>query len=211
MSITYPLSLPTSIGFGSVEFTARNVTGVSESPFTLNQQVLQWDGERWEVDVSLPPMKRDLAEEWVVFLMSLKGRVGTFLLGDPNATNPQGNGKNYSDTILTRAEASIGDTSFSFDGATNSVTNYLKAGDYIQVGTGSDAVLYKCLEASNSNASGQLNSVEVWPSVRKTTANNTAVSIFNAKGLFRLNQPNMTYSINEISSYGIGFSAVEAR
>lgn len=209
MSITYPLDLPTSIGFGSVTFTARNVTGASTSPFTFKQQILQWPGQRWEAEVTLPPMKRDLAEDWITFLMSLKGRVGTFLLNDPNATEPQGDARLYSDTLLLNGATAIGDTSLSIDGAEPSVTDYLKAGDYIQVNTGVNSTLHKVLVSASSNVSGEVDNIEVWPDFRSVVADNTSVSVSSAKGLFRLDEPEMSYSIDNISSYGISFKAVE--
>lgn len=90
MAITYPLSLPTNIGIANITFSAENAVGVSQSPFTYQQQVIQHQGQRWKASVTLPPMKRVDSENWLAFLLSLKGQVGTFLLGDPNAKTAQG-------------------------------------------------------------------------------------------------------------------------
>ena len=83
MAISYPLSTPTNKTIAEIRLIARNVVGVSTSPFTLKQQTYQFSGQRWEADIQLPAMQRDNAEEWVAFLMSLYGQKGTFLLGDP--------------------------------------------------------------------------------------------------------------------------------
>ena len=90
MAISYPLSLPTNVGMASIELRARNTVAVSMSPFTYKQQTHSYDGQMWEADVTLPPMNRDDAESWVSFLMSLKGRAGTFLLYDPSAKSARG-------------------------------------------------------------------------------------------------------------------------
>ncbi len=90
MAITYPLSFPSTGGISNIMFTATDVIGISQSPYTFQQQLFQYPGQRWEASVTLPPMKRDDAETWVGFLLSLKGRLGTFYLNDPNCFEPQG-------------------------------------------------------------------------------------------------------------------------
>ena len=62
MSISYPLSTPTNKTVAEITLIARNVVGVSTSPFTFKQQTYQFSGQRWEVDIKLPIMQRDNAE-----------------------------------------------------------------------------------------------------------------------------------------------------
>lgn len=90
MAISYPISLPTTLGVGNIRLYAENVGSISQSPFTFDHQVFKHPGERWTASVSLPPMKRIDAEPWVAALLSLRGQYGTFLLGDPVADSPQG-------------------------------------------------------------------------------------------------------------------------
>jgi hypothetical protein len=90
MTISYPLNTPTNIGIANITLSAENAVAISQSPFTYQQQVVAHPGQRWAASISLPPMKRQDAESWVAFLLSLKGQVGTFLLGDPNCVNAQG-------------------------------------------------------------------------------------------------------------------------
>lgn len=208
MSITYPLALPTSIGIGEVTFTAANVTSSSTSPFTFKEQVFQWPGQRWEVSVAIPPCKKDLAEEWVAFLMSLKGRVGTFTLGDPNNTTTRGAATSLADTILVNGASQTGG-SVAIDGLTPNTTDYFKAGDYIQIYTGADTQLYKVLTDTDSDGSGEA-TVDIWPDLRGSPADNQPVITENTVGVFRLSSPNTSWSISNISSYGIEFNAVEA-
>ena len=78
MAISYPLATPTNKTIQQVAFFARNTVAISQSPFTYSQQVHKWTGQRWEADITLPPMKRADAEEWISFLVSLKGSYGTF-------------------------------------------------------------------------------------------------------------------------------------
>jgi hypothetical protein len=90
MALSYPLNTPTNIGIANITLSAENAVAISQSPFTFQQQIVAHPGQRWAASVSLPPMKRQDAEYWVAFLLSLKGQVGTFLLGDPNCVDAQG-------------------------------------------------------------------------------------------------------------------------
>lgn len=193
MAISYPVSTPTSIGIANVELSANNAVAVGRSPFTFSQQVHTYPGQMWSATVSIPPVRKDLAEPWVAFLLSLRGQTGTFLLGDPNNTSPRG----------TATAATITGTANS-SSLTVTMTGTLLAGDYIQLGSGADATLHKVLV--DQSGSGTL---EVWPAIRK---NRTAVSavLTNAKGVFRLSSNNQSWSINDNSAYGIQFECMEA-
>ena len=207
MAISYPLSLPTSIGIAQIELRAINAVAVSRSPFTFGTQVHAYSGQSWQADVTLPSIRRDLAEDWVAWLISLKGQFGTFYLGDPNAVTPRGSARD-TDTILVNGATSSGNT-LAIDSAPASRTGYLKAGDYMQVGTGTSRQLFKVLADANTNGSGQA-TVDIWPDVRTSIANNAAVTVENTKGIFRLASNEQGFSINEASFYGISFGAMEA-
>ena len=193
MAISYPLSLPTNVGMASIELRARNTVAVSMSPFTYKQQTHSYDGQMWEADVTLPPMNRDDAESWVSFLMSLKGRAGTFLLYDPSARSVRGTATSINVTGV------VGDDSLTV----NSSNGTLKAGDYIQLGAASDATLHKVLV--DYSGSGDL---EVWPKLRKARTGVGAVLV-DASGLFRLASNETAWSVDNASFFGISFGATE--
>jgi len=71
MAISYPVTFPAAIGVSSINIRAKTVVGVSSSPFTGQQQVYKHQGQWWEAEVSLPPMKRDEAEQVVSFLIKM--------------------------------------------------------------------------------------------------------------------------------------------
>ena len=193
MAISYPLSLPTNVGMASIELRAKNTVAVSMSPFTYKQQTHSYDGQMWEADVTLPPMNRDDAESWVSFLMSLKGRAGTFLLYDPSARSVRGTATSINVTGV------VGDDSLTV----NSSNGTLKAGDYIQLGAAIDATLHKVLV--DYSGSGDL---EVWPKLRKARTGVDAVLV-DASGLFRLASNETAWSVDNASFFGISFGATE--
>ena len=192
MSITYPLSTPTSIGIAEITLRARNAVAISESPFSFNQQIVRHAGQRWEADVSLPPVRKDLLAPWLSMLIALRGQFGTFLLGDPDFTEPQG----------TATSATVSGTAGS-ETLTFAMTGTLLAGDYVQVGSGSSARLHRLLEDRSGNGTA-----EVWPALRATYSSASA-TLTNPRGVFRLAAPATEWSINSNNAYGISFSAVE--
>ena len=207
MAINYPLSLPTTIGIAQIELRAVNAVAYSRSPFTFAGQAHEYAGKMWQADVTLPPMKRDLAEAWIAFLMSLKGQRGTFYLNDPAAVTPQGSARN-SDTVAINGLTTSGNT-LDIQSAPVSTTDFLKAGDYMQIGSGTSRQLFKVLQDVDTDVSGTA-TVDVWPNVRTSIADNSPITFESAKGVFRLASNETSWSVNEASVYGITFGAMEA-
>ena len=193
MALSYPLATPTSIGIESIELRAVNAVATSQSPFTYKQQIISHGGQKWEASVNIPSVHRDKAAQWKALLVGLKGQTGTFLLGDPDYATPQGT---VSSCTLT---GSAGDET-----VTVVMTGTLLAGDYIQLGSGSSAKLHQVLLDQDGDGS-----LEIWPALRSDYTSETV--IFNApKGVFRLATNISSWSINNASTYGISFEAVEA-
>ena len=192
MAITYPLSTPTSIGIESIELRAVNAVATSQSPFTFKQQIVSHQGQMWQAAVSIPTVHRDLAAPWKAMLVALKGQTGTFLLGDPDYATPQGT---VSACTLTGTVGS--------ETATVVMTGSLLAGDYIQLGSGPSAKLHQVLVDQTGDGN-----LEIWPKLRSDYT--SAVVVYNnAKGVFRLASNTSQWSINNASTYGISFEAVE--
>ena len=192
MAISYPLTLPSHTGVRSIELRAINAVAYSTSPFTFAGQAHAYSGQMWLADITLPAMRIADAETWLGFLLSLKGQYGTFLLGNPTCTAPRGTAT----SATVSGSAGSGSVSVTMSGT-------LLAGDYIQLGSGSDATLHKVLQ--DQSGSGTL---EIWPSLRKARSSVSA-TLTNAKGLFRLSSNEQAWSVTEASTYGITFSARE--
>ena len=208
MDLSSPLNTPTNIGIANITLSAENAVAISQSPFTYQQQVIAHPGQRWAASISLPPMKRVDAEYWVAFLLSLKGQIGTFLLGDPNCVTAQGSASTTPGTPLVNGAGQTGDTLI-IDGLPVSTTGYLLPGDYIQLGSSTTTQFYKVLTQVNTSVSGGA-TLDLWPNLRSSPANNATIIVANTKGRFRLKDNVTQWGINEISSYGITFDCVEA-
>lgn len=204
MAITYPLALPSVAGISRIKLAARNVVATSASPFTGQQQMQRHPGAWWEAHVSLPPMKRADAEAWIAFLFSLKGRYGTFLLGDPSATSPRGTVAGS--PVVDGAHAARAET-LALRGLTAGTT--LLAGDYVQVGSGSTSRLHKVL-ADVTASGGGLVTLDIWPSLREALTDGAAIVTTNPRCVFRLAQSVQEVDIDTARLYGLDFGAIEA-
>ena len=193
MGLLYPLNTPTTIGIESIELRAVNAVATSTSPFTYKQQVISHGGQMWGASVTIPSVHRDKAAEWKAMLIGLKGPVGTFLLGDPDYATPRGD---VSSCVVT---GTVGEETISVV-----MTGTLKAGDYIQLGSGSASRLHTVL--LDKTGDGEL---EVWPALR-SNYNSATADLSSPKGVFRLSSNMTSWSINNASVYGISFEAVEA-
>ena len=206
MTISYPLSLPVATkAIQSIEIRAVNAEAYSRSPFTFAGQAFAYAGQMWTADVTLKPMKRADAEQWNAWLLSLRGQLGTFLMGDPMGATARGVATG---TPLVNGASQTGG-SLVIDGATSSTTGWLKAGDYIQLGSNGSSRLHKVLADANSDGSGNV-TLDIWPHIRVAPADNATVTVSNAKGLFRLSSNEQAFSINESAIYGMTFAAMEA-
>ena len=201
---SYPLTLPTATGVTTQNFGLDRVVAVTISPFTDQEQVYEHEGAQWKGTFTLPPMKKDNAAIWLAFLMSLRGRRGTFKLGDQDRKTIQGVATG---TILVNGANQIGN-SIDLDGFANSTNNVFKAGDYIQI----NSYLYMVSANVNSNGSGEA-TVYVEPSLRSgiEVINDGATVLYtNTTTLMRLDNNELNWDTDKVSIYGISFACSEA-
>jgi len=201
MAIAFPITLPSTGGERSVRWTMLDAVGVGESPYTFSQEVFEHAGKRWGIEVQLAPMKRADAEEWVAALASLRGRRGTFEFADVLGATGRGA---LSGTPLVKGAGQSGGTIL-IDGCGVSVTDWVKKGDWIQIGT----ELHKSLVDASSNGLGEV-TLELWPGPRTAPADDAPVTVASCKGIFRLGGNERGYDVGLAQIFGLEFSGVEA-
>lgn len=205
MSISYPLNAPAQAR-RSLSVSSVSMVATTRSPFTGAQTVFAHSGQWWELQVSYPPMRRDQAEAVIAFLLKLNGQEGTFLI-DVGGAVPAGAGGG-SPTVDGGSQ-----TGNELDVSTSltNQTDWLKAGDFIQIGTGSAARLYKVLDDVSTDGSGDA-TLTIWPSIRNGDAptNGASIVVSSAVGLFRLKDSLTSWSVDQARRYGITFAAREA-
>lgn len=201
MAISYPVALPSTPAFNNLSIMPEVAAGIATSSFVFKQQIYRYDGDRWSLSAQYPPLTIAQAKVVKAFLLSLHGPVGTFLAGDFRNATPSGA---VSGTVLVNGGSQVG-YALNVDGLAASLTNAFKAGDDIQIGN----YLYQIVKDVSANGSGQC-SLDIWPALRSSPADNTVVTYTSAKGLFRLDTTNVGWSVDDVSMYDISFTAVEA-
>jgi hypothetical protein len=205
MAISYPITLPTSPGFTRVTIEPRTFVAIYASPFTGQQQVYQHPGQFLTCSIEVPPMNRAEAAVFVAAMLSLQGARGTFYFGDPSWTSAQGTATG---TPLIKGANQTGQDLIT-DGWTNTVTGILKAGDWIQVGTGATRQLCMVLADANSDGSGEA-TLSLFPRIRTAFADNTAIVTANPKGVWRLVGDGSFLQDTDRLTRGMNLGAVEA-
>lgn len=204
MTVVYPLSLPETATPIQVQISHMPIVGTSVSPFTFETQIQEAMGEVLIADIGLPLMDREEAAEVYAMFLALKGRKGTLLLGDPNATTPQGTA--LGDPSLNAAHAA-GAEILTTDGWTASQTEALKIGDWIQVGQRLHMVIYEDVETDGSGEA----SIHICPALKTAMPDNTPVITADCKGLFRLRENlNRAFTLSRIGLYEMSIQMIEA-
>lgn len=198
MALSFPLAFPTVIGIGELEIVACSAVGMSASPFTAEQQTYVHQGEYWEGTLAWPArMPRELADPVIAFLCALNGREGTFLMGDPAGALPRG-------TWASPLVNGTGQT-----GKSLVIDNIggltAKAGDWFSLGTGAATRLHKVVQDLSGNGT-----MEIWPRLRSSPADNAPLSVGTAQGIWRLKENRRSWSLRDVTTYGISVQIVEA-
>jgi hypothetical protein len=109
------ITMPNTPNFVRSNFSLVRTVGTTTSPFTGKTKTQEYDGVYWTAEVSLPPMRRDVALNWQTFLLDLNGPVNTFKFTDPDALVNKGT---YDATALI-SEIRVNNTSVTLSFASN--------------------------------------------------------------------------------------------
>lgn len=90
-----------------------------------------------------------------------------------------------------------------------STPKWLKRGDWIQLGQGLDARLYKVLNDVNVNASGSSGNIHLWPAFRNIPVEDQVIIINSPRGLFRRSSGSYSYSEVDGCKYSLSFDCEE--
>lgn len=197
---------PAHPGPASVEIGMNDVVAVVTSPFTRQEQAQTWPGgDYWDATVTLPPMLAVTAAPWRGFLAELRGRGNVLQIFDPSAMKP-GAGAVGAPVVHTTGGNNLPmTTTLTTTGWTASMAKVLKRGQQFQVGYR----LYMACEDVDADSGGNA-SVSVWPSLRETPADATAIVLALPQGLFRLssNRRAVEWSPGRLTT--LSFKCVEA-
>jgi hypothetical protein len=176
--------MPDAIDIPAALLNATSITwkmetnhALAASPFSGVVQAQRGQLERWSFTMELRRLTREEMQIAQGFFLALEASLGLFRMHDPAARLPLGRATG---TPVLAATADPGDRTLSISGFTPSVSNILRAGDWIQIGD----QLAKVVADISSDAAG-LASVTIWPKVMVEVASGQPVTVREAKGIFR--------------------------
>lgn len=202
MTINYPLALPSSPAPARFTINQTSFSALTQSPFSASQQVQALPGQLWSFSVEFPPMNDTQARDFFGTLAQLKGRYGTFLFGDPRWTAPRGD---WGAAPLVNGPGQSGQT-LAVSGLPGSAI--VRAGDYFQTGSGATARLHMVTVDATANGSGEV-TLDIWPRLRATPVDSSAIVTARPKGVFRLSSSNVARTW-EPFRWGLNLEMVEA-
>lgn len=208
MAITFPISLPSG---GIVSARARHINNISmsRSVFTAETQKQRFQGERFEYDLTVKPQRYADAGAWRAALASLSGLYGTCLYGDPDFLARGPVGANLGTPVVDGASQPIASETLDTKGWTPMTSRVLARGDFFQIGSGSTARLHMVLADADSDSSG-FATLDIWPRLRFSPADEAAIVVTGAKGVFELTSRFTEYSSDQNSVFAFAFTLGEA-
>lgn len=201
--LTYPVTLPTSPGIRTMRWAQMRASARSTSVFSYITQIEQFAGEKFVVEVTLPLMTREQADEWNAWMLSLDGDKGTFLMGDPLRRSPRGL------CIGTPKIATADQTGkkLYINGMTPNIANQFRKSDFIQLG---DYRLHQVLRDASSDANG-LVILDIFPRLRQVYPVDDPVININTVGQWRMVKGSFDlYQTDERKLYSFSFICEEA-
>jgi hypothetical protein len=192
MPDTFLKDNPTLIQSMSVRMVHANA--VSESPYTLQQQVQSFGGMRWEVDVNLKPLNNQDALAVQAFFVKLSGRKESFEL--PMVHSYNANHSTSITGVTVNGNQSQGDSTFDVTTSTA-----IPAGRMLEVGG-------RCYMNTDTSGTGDV-TLNIVPPLRTNVSDSAAID-FNPAGLFRLTADEVAWGISNDLKYGFSFTCVEA-
>ncbi len=181
----------------SLEFMDNDVVAAAESIFTGQQQIQSWEASWMEASVQMPPMSPATFAPWQAWIRQLQGIQGVFLIGDPiRGKAPYGTGAG------TPVVSGSNQTGYQLATSGWSGPNALLPGDYIQIG-------YRLYMNLGTVGPGS-QTLQIWPNLRESPLDGTAITVTNTQGLFRLKSNIRKTSLGRDRYYSVQFDIREA-
>ena len=196
MPVSFPRSFPTVNGSSIIEkMTIRqvNAVAVQQSPYTYQQQIQDFGGQRWEAEVTIRPLAHNEALAFQGFLASLKGQKNTFNLGNPIATS-----NNADDDIRLSTAHDAGDSTLSV--LVDSLRE-ASAGQFFSI----DDRLHMFLEDVDADGT-----YDITPPLRADATIYKSCVTNLPQGTWRLASNKIDWDISKAGLYSFTFACVEA-
>jgi len=168
------LNVNNSISIVSSRFSLVDSTGEAISPLTRHEQIYDYGFARWTALLTSPPMRREIANEWIAFLVEQAGMIGQFEVSDPLYIC-----KLPAATVTLSGAVNRGAMAASLAGLPSA--DLLRAGAYVTI----DRQMVM-LTADAADVGGGLTAIKFVPAIRTATASGAACNVETPTSIMRL-------------------------
>ncbi len=159
-------------------------SGLYPSPLIASATTLDRGGQKWQAVYNYPNVSHAVRAELMGLIARLRGQAHRLRV--PVYDNPKRG--SYGGTPLVAGASQTG-SSINLDGGLGSVTNWIRAGDYLSIDVNGEHELKMCTEDANS--SGGSITINFEPRLRASPLNNAVVYVENGslpkpRGIFVL-------------------------
>jgi len=161
-------AFPTSPISNGINIKSNQTTIVSTS-INGRRQSRQLQNQRWEMQVSFPPMKRASFAPIFAFITAQRGRKESFTYTPPIIDDALGT---ETGSVLVNGAHSVGDTTIAMDAFAGDGDGRFKAGDFLKFASHNKVYMVVSDVTSSSNAA----TVTIEPPLTTALADNEAVT-----------------------------------
>ncbi len=161
-------AFPTSPISNGINITSNQTTIVSTA-INGRRQARQLQNQRWEMQVSFPPMTRASFAPIFAFITAQRGRKESFTYTPPIIDDSLGT---ETGSVLVNGVHAVGDTTIAMDAFAGDGAGRFKAGDFIKFASHDKVYMVVSDVTSSSNAA----TVTIEPPLTTALANNEVVT-----------------------------------
>ena len=185
--MTFPLSFPDIPISSSQFYLASNPTVfAADLPATETIAALDDKTDRWEGKYVTPQLSEDQHRLFTAWILSMQGRIGTFLAFDPDRKEPATKNGGFPGNGLVNGAGQTGNALATDGWPVSSLI--LKAGDLVQV----ESQLFEIASDVTSDASGNA-TLQFQPAMRVSPADDVQVVTSNPVMTARLKEPDIMW------------------
>jgi len=161
-------------------------TGLFNSPLIASAQTIDRGGQKWKMTLTFTNLQTDDRAELMGIITGARGRANRLrvIVHD----NPKRG--LYGGTPLVDGASQTGST-INVKGCSNSITNWIRRGDYFSILVGTEHELKMCTADASSSGSGTITALAFEPRLRASPANSAAIFVEDGvlgapRGIFAL-------------------------
>ncbi len=194
-------AFPTSPISNGINIKSNQTTIVSLS-ISGRRQARQLQNQRWEMQVSFPPMTRSSFAPIFAFITSQRGRKESFTYTPPIIDDSLGT---ETGSVLVNGVHAVADTTIAMDGFAGDGAGRLKAGDFIKFASHDKVYMVVSDVTSSSNAA----SVTIEPPLTTALTNDSAVTYDSVPFTVALKNDVQEFTIGQDALYRYELDFIE--